>query len=216
MKKKEAFDRKDHWEHIYQTREQRDLSWYEPSPENSLNFFRQLQIPPDARIIDIGAGDSLLVDHLLKLGYPDITVLDISKTAIDRAQKRLGTAAQKVTWIVGDATSFQPGVIYDVWHDRAMFHFLTEENEISTYLGTVYQSLAPGGFFLISTFSKKGPAKCSGMVIKQYSDRSITQLLKKWFEKINCIPVSHHTPFKTIQDFIYCSFRKKNRALSKG
>ena len=204
----EAFDRKKHWENIYQTKELKDVSWFQPTPETSLDFFKQFHVPTKAKVIDIGGGDSLLVDHLLDLGYRDISVLDISEAAIERAKKRLGERANKVKWIVADAATFKPSEKYDFWHDRAAFHFLTDEQEITQYLETARNSINPAGVLVIGTFSEQGPTKCSGIEIKQYSESSMTDRLKNFFEKIKCITVDHKTPFETIQNFVFCSFRK--------
>ena len=205
----EKFDRKNHWENIYQKNDLKDVSWYQPRPETSLNFIRQLNVPIKAKIIDIGGGDSLLVDHLLDLGYQDITVLDISETATHRAQKRLGNKGKKVKWIHEDASLFIPPEKYDFWHDRAAFHFLTEETEISNYIETAHAYIKQSGIMVIGTFSDQGPKKCSGIEIKQYSENSITARFNKFFNKIKCITVDHKTPNNTIQNFVFCSFRKK-------
>lgn len=206
----ETFDRKNHWENIYKTKELKDVSWFEPTPETSLGFFKQFNVPKSAKIIDIGGGDSFLVDHLLALEYSDITVLDISESALERAKTRLGNDALKVKWIVADAATFKPTEKYDFWHDRAAFHFLTQEHEIVNYLNTVQQSILPTGVLVIGTFSESGPKKCSGIEIKQYSEVSMTEKLNRFFEKIKCITVDHKTPFETIQNFVFCSFRKIN------
>lgn len=206
------FDRKNHWENIYNTKELKDVSWFQVRPETSLDFFKQFNVSTTAKIIDIGGGDSLLVDHLLDLGYQDISVLDISESAIERAKIRLGQKANNVKWIVADAATFVPTEQYDFWHDRAAFHFLTEENEISNYLETAQKSINPKGILVIGTFSEQGPKKCSGIEIKQYSETSMTDRLKIFFEKIKCITVDHITPFDTIQNFVFCSFKKLNTA----
>lgn len=204
----ENFDRKKHWENIYQTKELKDFSWFQPTPETSLDFFKQFNVPTTAKVIDIGGGDSFLVDHLLDLGYQDISVLDISAAAIDRAKQRLGDRATKVKWIVADASTFKPTEQYDFWHDRAAFHFLTQEQEITNYIDTIQKSIKPTGVLVIGTFSEQGPKKCSGIEIKQYSETTMTDRLKKFFEKVKCITVDHRTPFDTIQNFIFCSFKK--------
>lgn len=204
----ENFDRKKHWENIYKTKELKDVSWFQPTPETSLDFFKQFNVQTNAKIIDIGGGDSFLVDHLLDLGYQDISVLDISAAAINRAKQRLGNKAKNVKWIVADAATFKPTEKYDFWHDRAAFHFLTDEHEISNYLQTAQESIKPTGVLVIGTFSEQGPKKCSGIEIKQYSETTMTYQLKKFFEKIKCITVDHLTPFNTIQNFVFCSFRK--------
>lgn len=204
----ENFDRKKHWENIYQTKELKDVSWFQPTPETSLDFFKQFNVPTSDKVIDIGGGDSFLVDHLLDLGYQDISVLDISAAAIDRAKQRLGDKAKNVKWIVADAANFKPTEKYDFWHDRAAFHFLTDDQDISNYLETARQNINPTGVLVIGTFSEQGPKKCSGIEIKQYSETTMTDRLKIFFEKIKCITVDHKTPFDTIQNFVFCSFRK--------
>ncbi|HOY97238.1 MAG TPA: class I SAM-dependent methyltransferase [Catalimonadaceae bacterium] len=204
----EIFDRKKHWENIYLTKDLKDVSWFQPTPETSLDFFTQFNVPKTAKVIDIGGGDSLLVDHLLELGFQDISVLDISAAAIERAKQRLGEKAINVNWIVADAATFKPTEKYDFWHDRAAFHFLTDELEISNYLQTAQENINPTGVLVIGTFSEQGPKKCSGIEIKQYSEPTMTERLKTFFEKIKCITVDHKTPFDTIQNFVFCSFRK--------
>ncbi|MCA6362104.1 MAG: class I SAM-dependent methyltransferase [Bacteroidetes bacterium] len=204
----ESFDRKKHWENIYQTKELKDVSWFQPTPETSLDLFKQFNMLTSAKVIDIGGGDSFLVDHLLDLGYQNISVLDISAAAIDRAKQRLGDKAKNVKWIVADAATFKPTEKYDFWHDRAAFHFLTDEHEISNYLETARQNINPTGILVIGTFSEQGPKKCSGIEIKQYSEKTMTERLKNFFEKIKCITVDHKTPFDTIQNFVFCSFKK--------
>ena len=207
-RKMENFDRKKHWENIYQTKELKDVSWFQPTPETSLDFIKQFNVSTTAKIIDIGGGDSFLVDHLLDLDFQDISVLDISVAAIDRAKQRLGERADKVKWIVADAANFKPTEKYDFWHDRAAFHFLTDEQEISNYLETAQKSINPTGVLIIGTFSEQGPKKCSGIEIKQYSETTMTNRLKMYFEKIKCLTVDHKTPSNTIQNFVFCSFRK--------
>jgi len=204
----ENFDRKKHWENIYQTKELKDVSWFQPTPETSLDFFKQFDVPTTAKVIDIGGGDSFLVDHLLDLGYQDISVLDISAAAINRAKQRLGHKADNVKWIVADVATFKPTEKYDFWHDRAAFHFLTDDKEISDYVQLAQESTNPTGILVIGTFSENGPKKCSGIEIKQYSETTLTDRLKIFFEKIKCFTVDHKTPFDTIQNFVFCSFRK--------
>ncbi|HQW96298.1 MAG TPA: class I SAM-dependent methyltransferase [Saprospiraceae bacterium] len=208
----ENFDRKKHWENIYQTKELKDVSWFQPTPGTSLEFFKQFDVPTSAKVIDIGGGDSFLVDHLLDLGYQDISVLDISAAAIDKAKQRLGDKGKNVKWIIADAATFKPAEKYDFWHDRAAFHFLTDEQEISNYLETARLNIKETGVLVIGTFSEQGPKKCSGIEIKQYSETTMTNRLNKFFEKIKCITVDHKTPFNTIQNFIFCSFKKVQTA----
>jgi len=204
----ENFDRKEHWENIYHTKQLRDVSWFQPKPETSLNFLQELQIPLSAKIIDVGGGDSFLVDHLLKLGYRDITVLDISEAAINRVKERLGEKAKTVKWIVEDILNYNPSEKFDFWHDRAAFHFLTDENEIKTYVKKARDFLTNSGLLVVGTFSEQGPKKCSGIEIRQYSEESLSSYFEDLFQKIKCIFVDHPTPFDTIQNFVFCSFRK--------
>jgi SAM-dependent methyltransferase len=204
----ENFDRKKHWEKIYQTKQLCEVSWYQLTPETSLDFVRQFELPLDAKIIDIGGGDSFLVDHLLDLDYRNITVLDISESAINRAKQRLGNRADRVKWMVADAATFNPTEQYDFWHDRAAFHFLTLDHEIDHYIETLKNGIRRNGFLVIGTFSENGPKKCSGIEIKQYSESSMTALLNDSFENLRCITVDHTTPSGAIQNFTFCSFRK--------
>lgn len=204
----ENFDRKKHWENIYQTKELKDVSWFQPKPETSLNFFRQFAIPTGAKVIDVGGGDSLLADHLLALGYEDITVLDISEAAVDRATQRLSEKADKVKWLVADGSDFNPTVKYDFWHDRAAFHFLTDEVEIDKYVKTAREKINPGGIMVLGTFSEPGPKKCSRIEIRQYTAESLSEVFQHGFEKLSCFTTDHTTPFDTVQNFVFCSFRK--------
>ena len=205
----ENFDRKAHWEKIYTTKSLNEVSWYQPTPETSLNFIHEFNVPKNARIIDVGGGDSFLVDHLLNEGYTNITVLDISAAALERAKSRLSEKAQFVKWIIADASQFIPTEKYDFWHDRAAFHFLNNEKEIDAYLLSVRNGLSENGVLVIGTFSENGPEKCSGIQIKQYSENSMVERLTKFFHKIKCITIDHITPFNTIQNFIFCSFKLK-------
>lgn len=207
--KLETSERKKHWEKIYQTKDIKDVSWYQPVPATSLDFLKQFNIPVTARIIDVGGGDSFFVDHLLDMGYVDVTVLDISEKALDRAKQRLGNKAGKVKWIVADAAAFKPTEQYDFWHDRAAFHFLTKEKDVNNYIDTIQQYIKPTGVLVIGTFSEQGPEKCSGIQIQQYSEATMTRRLQKYFEKVKCITVDHKTPFNTVQNFIFCSFKKR-------
>jgi len=203
------FNRKAHWEHIYQTKELKDVGWYQPVPETSLHFFEVLGVPKTAKIIDVGGGDSLLVDHLLDRGYKDITVVDISAAAIDRAKQRLGVQAMEVNWIVSDVTQFIPTVAYDVWHDRAAFHFLTARAEATHYVQLAHKALQPGAFLIVGTFSDQGPAKCSGIEVQQYSAVTLEQEFSPYFKQLSCLKVDHITPSGSTQNFVFASFQKQ-------
>ena len=204
----ENLNRKSHWEKIYQTKDLKDVSWYQPTPTTSLEFVKQFDLPLNAKIIAVGGGDSLFVDHLLQLGFTDVTVLDISEVALEKAKQRLGNNAHKVKWIVADAANFKPTEQYDFWHDRAAFHFLTNEQDISNYVTTIQNFIKLNAILVVGTFSEQAPKKCSGIEIKQYNETSMTNRLKNFFKKIKCISVDHTTPFNTIQNFIFCSFRR--------
>ena len=148
---------------------------------------------------------------MLTRGYTKITVLDISEAAILKAKERLGKDAEKVQWIVADVAHFQPTEHYDFWHDRAAFHFLTHEKDISNYVKTSYESLSPNGIMVVGTFSEQGPKKCSGITIKQYSEESLFERFEGKFNKINCFVVNHTTPSSSIQNFVFCSFKKMTK-----
>ena len=202
-------DRQEHWENIYKTKKLTEVSWYEPIPETSLEFIKGMNLAKNAAIIDVGGGDSFLADFLLMEGYTNVSVLDISEEALNRVKKRLGERAEEIHWIVEDVTKFQPEQKYDLWHDRAAFHFLTEEDQVQQYLDILKNAVIPGGLVVIATFSEKGPTKCSGIEIKQYSINGLAELLSEDFEMVSCKNVSHETPSGAAQDFIFCSFRRK-------
>lgn len=201
-------NKKEHWEKVFSSKRTDDVSWYQKNPKDSLSFFRELRIPLDASVIDVGGGDSLLVDHLLDLGYEHITVLDISEAAINRAKTRLGNAGIKVNWIVADILDLDLDVEFDCWHDRAAFHFLTTDTAINDYLAVANRHIKPGGKIIMGTFSTAGPEKCSGLPVKQYDENTLKNTLHGWFRKIRCITTDHITPFNTIQNFLFCSFQK--------
>lgn len=205
----EDFNKKAHWENIYGTKQLNEVSWYQPVPEISLDFIHKFNLSKDAAIIDIGGGDSFLADSLLKEGYTDITVLDISEAALERAKARLGDKANKIHWIVDDASAFKAERQYDFWHDRAAFHFLNTKPEVDSYIANAANAIVAGGIAVIGTFSENGPKKCSGIEITQYSKEGLAQQFQKGFEVIECFNTDHKTPFDMIQNFTFCSFRKK-------
>ena len=202
-------ERKQHWERIYTSNKSEKFSWTQDTPDTSISFLKGFKLPTTAPIIDIGGGDSKLVDYLLKEGYTDITVLDISETALDRAKARLGDNASNVHWIVSDITGFVPTRNYTLWHDRATFHFLTEESQLEKYVSVASGNLTGDGFMTIGTFSENGPEKCSGLQIRKYSEDMLTSVLQSAFNKLKCIKEDHITPFQTAQNFLFCSFQKK-------
>ncbi len=200
-------DYKNHWENVYKTKTPNEVSWTQLHPKTSIELIKSFNLPKTCSIIDVGGGDSLLVDFLLKDGFQNITVLDISNEAIKRAKKRLGEKADKVSWIVSNITDFSPEKTYDIWHDRATFHFLNKDNQIKKYINLVNKSVNKS--FVIGTFSMDGPLKCSGMEIVQYNDVKMNDLFSNHFKKLSSIKEDHITPFNTIQNFIFCTFIKK-------
>lgn len=199
---------KDHWEKVYSTKQPHEVSWTQENPKTSLEFIHSFNLPKQASIIDIGGGDSKLVDKLLDEGYENITVLDISEHALQRAKERLGEKANKVNWVVSDITEFKTYKVFDLWHDRATFHFLTTLEQINKYLERAKKNIRNNGFLTIGTFSETGPNKCSGLEIRQYSEETLQQQLKEGFKKLKCITENHRTPFDTLQNFLFCSFKK--------
>lgn len=201
-------DRKEHWENVYTAKTPEQVSWTQDIPSTSLNLIEACKLPTDARIIDVGGGESKLVDNLLSRGFQQLSVLDISSVALEKAKQRLGAKAGKVEWITVDITDFEPVKTYDLWHDRATFHFLTNQEQIDHYIGIIKKAVA--GYLIIATFSTNGPQKCSGFNVQQYSETSLTALLENDFEKTDCFTEDHVTPFNTTQNFLFCLFKKRN------
>jgi len=200
---------KEHWENVFTTKQETEVSWFQPYPKTSIEFVKLFNLPFDANIIDIGGGDSHFVDALLEEGYQNIWVLDISENALSRAKKRLGEKANKVNWVVSDIIDFNPTVTFDFWHDRAAFHFLTTEENINKYVGIAEKGIKTNGILVLGTFSETGPTKCSGLEIKQYSETSMSSRFELSFDRVKCITEEHQTPFNTTQNFLFCSFKKK-------
>lgn len=200
-------NRKKHWETVYETKKPDEVSWTQEIPKTSLDFIKSFNLTKKSKIIDIGGGDSKLIDFLLAEGFENITVLDISEKAIEKAKARLGIHAEKVKWVVSDITEFEPKETFEVWHDRATFHFLTSQEQIQKYEETVRKSVS--GYVIVSTFSENGPKKCSGLDIKQYNEETLTTAFEVGFEKLKCLTEDHNTPFNTKQNFIFCSFKCK-------
>ena len=197
---------KEHWETVYATKTPQEVSWTQERPAISLDFIASFQLDKSASIIDIGGGDSLLVDFLLDLGFTNISVLDISSHAIERAKVRLGEKASLVTWIVSDINDFEPTEMYDLWHDRAAFHFLTTQKDIERYVELVSKHAKQ---LVIGTFSTNGPFKCSGLEITQYDENELGQLFgPHGFKVLTTKREDHMTPFGTTQNFVFASFVK--------
>ena len=201
-------DAKTHWEKIYATKAPDAVSWYRPHLETSLALIQRATAGYSASIIDIGAGESTLVDDLLATGYENITVLDVSQTAVDVTKKRLGLLAKKIDWIVGDITQVQlQPFAYDVWHDRAVFHFLASTEQRGAYVLSVAKAVNPGGHVIVSTFGPEGPTTCSGLEVMRYDTESLHNEFGARFRLVESLKELHHTPFGTTQQFLYCYCR---------
>lgn len=204
-------EKQEHWERIHSGKAPVDVSWYRPHLEQSLAFIDGAGIAPTAPIIDIGAGTSTLVDDLLSRGFECLTVLDISSAAIDKAKARLGARADAVIWLVGDITTIElPPHYYDFWHDRAVFHFLTDPESRLRYVAAVRRSLKVDGHIVVATFGPSGPEKCSGLDVMRYSaDGLHGQFGGRFRKEASCTEI-HTTPWGTEQEFIYCYCRMRN------
>jgi len=203
-----AGDLKTHWENVYTTKAPDQVSWYRPHLELSLSLIERAGGGVSASIIDVGGGESTLVDDLLARGYRNIAVLDISQAAIDTTKKRLGEAAGRVRWITGDVTTAELAQgAYDVWHDRAVFHFLAAEENPAAYVRAVARALKPGGHVIIGTFGPEGPVKCSGLDTMRYDAASLHREFGARFHLVESSLELHRTPFGTTQQFLYCLFR---------
>lgn len=202
-------DRKGHWENVYQNKSDIEVSWFKEHLENSLKLILGTGVDKDAAIIDIGGGSSTLVDDLLDSGFIDVSVLDISRAALDRSIARLGKKSDAVEWIAADITEVAlPENRYSVWHDRAVFHFLTDEQDRRKYIDLVMRSLKPGGHVIVASFGPNGPLKCSGLDVVRYSPDAMHGEFGDGFDLLKSVEEKHETPFGTTQEFIYCYCRK--------
>jgi 2-polyprenyl-3-methyl-5-hydroxy-6-metoxy-1,4-benzoquinol methylase len=204
----DAKERQAHWNHVYTTNAEDEVSWFQERPTNSLEFIRVSGVGKDAAIIDVGGGESRLVDDLLNEGYGDISVLDVSEQAIATTKARLGQHTSRVTWIIADVTAWEPERAYDLWHDRAAFHFLTEPADRQAYVERLLKALRPGGHAIISTFALDGPERCSGLPIVRYGAASLGGILGPSFELAETRNHEHHTPMDRIQRFQFSWFRR--------
>ncbi len=201
-------DRKDHWERIYRERASRDLSWYQQEPRLSLDLMRAAGVSADDPVIDVGGGASVLVDFLLEAGFTRPAVLDISAHALAEARRRLGDAAAAVEWFEADITAFVPPHPYALWHDRAVFHFLTDESDRRRYVETLNAALPPGGHLVVAAFAVGGPERCSGLEIVQYDAEKMMSALGGGFELRQVRDEVHVTPAKAQQKFSYFLFAR--------
>ena len=210
--RKEAMNdvsRQSHWENVYATKGESEVSWFEETPALSLELIRLVGAIQNSAIIDIGGGASRLVDHLVSRGYEDITVLDLSAAALASARSRIGDKANRVTWITADVTIWEPSRTYDVWHDRAAFHFLTERNDQAAYVARLRRALRVGGQAIIGTFAPDGPERCSGLPVSRYDAHALAATLGEGFELIDTRRHDHTTPWGSLQKFQFSTFRRE-------
>ena len=199
-------DRKQHWEDVYRQKPEDSLSWFQPQPEISLELIHAAGLQKTDALIDVGGGASRLVDCLVAEGFTDITVLDIAEHALQKTRARLGNAASRVHWIAADVTAWRPDRQYRLWHDRAVFHFLTDAAERAAYRKNLEAALAPGGTAIIASFALEGPERCSGLPVRRYSPESLAAELGSGFRLSGQRSEAHHTPAGRIQQFQYSMF----------
>jgi ubiquinone/menaquinone biosynthesis C-methylase UbiE len=204
-----AMDKKNHWETVYRTKSDRQVSWFREHLDNSLQMILSTNAGKDAAVIDVGGGSSTLADDLLEHGFVDLSVLDISAAALEKSKVRLGEKAKNVEWIEADITEASMAENrYDVWHDRAVFHFLTAPEDRRKYVELVMRSLKIGGHIIVASFGENGPAKCSGLDVVRYTPETMHDEFGDEFKLIKSLNEKHETPFGTTQEFIYCYCRK--------
>lgn len=196
-----------HWQSIYHQKEPIQVSWYQPYPSMSMEMIRSTKASPNASIIDVGGGSSLFVDALLYSEYKDVSVLDISSAALEHSKQRLGSRASQVQWLTSDVLQFEPPKIYDVWHDRAVFHFLIHPEDSERYIQLLKKALRSQGHFILATFATDGPNKCSGFPVEQYDEDKIQRVLGPDFQWMQTKQESHVTPSGVEQKFIYFHFQ---------
>jgi len=202
----QIMDKKKHWENIYKTKEINRVSWYQSIPQESIDLISKFFRSKNEKIIDVGCGKGFLVDNLLKLGFTDISLLDISIDALDEVSKRIGN--KKVKCIEGDILNVNFKNNFDIWHDRAVFHFITEREGIKKYVSICNEKINRNGTLIIGTFAEDGPLKCSGLEIKRYSTKNLKEIFKENFEFVEGFKKLHSTPFDTQQNFTFCVFKK--------
>ena len=200
---------KEHWEGVYSSKAVNAVSWFQEHAEQSLRLIKATGVPLSAAIIDVGGGASTLVDDLLRSGYSNLTVLDLSAAALSAAQARLGAGSSSVRWLEADVTRAElAGDAYDLWHDRAVFHFLTTAEERNAYVRQVLRSVKPGGHVIVATFAEDGPTQCSGLPVMRYRADQLHAQFGEPFTLLQHEKEEHHTPFGTVQKFVYCYCRK--------
>jgi ubiquinone/menaquinone biosynthesis C-methylase UbiE len=201
--------RRQHWEKVYATKGESEVSWFQQTPAPSLELIELAGAIQGSAIIDIGGGASRLVDNLVSRRCRDLTVLDLSAAALDSARSRIGDNADGVTWITADVTTWEPSRTYDVWHDRAAFHFLTEPNDQQAYVARLRRALRVGGHAIIATFALDGPERCSGLMVSRYDANALAATLGGGFELIDARRHDHTTPWGAVQKFQFSTFRRE-------
>lgn len=199
----------EHWDQVYSTKSDTEVSWHQPRPKRSLGLIRSATPNLDASIIDVGGGTSHLVDELLSVGYFDLTVLDVSQAALDRSKARLGGAGKNVSWIAADITTWTPPRSWDVWHDRALFHFLTETKDQDAYISVLRIGTKHGSVAIIATFALDGPERCSGLPVQRYSSTTLAVRIGGEFELVADGLETHRTPWGSIQNFTYVVLKRR-------
>ena len=201
--------RKAHWENVYSTKSEREVSWFQESPAPSLDLIDLARPEPRTAIVDIGGGASHLVDVLIARGFTNLAVLDLSEAALAAAKTRIGDKAGRVQWVAADVTKWYPSQVFDIWHDRAAFHFLTDPQDRTAYVARLRSAVAPGGHVIIATFAPDGPEKCSGLPVQRHDSASLLAELGPDFALIETRRETHHTPWDSTQAFQFSRFRRR-------
>jgi SAM-dependent methyltransferase len=198
--------RRDHWDAIYTSTDPSALSWFQPDPATSIAMIHDAGVKLDARILDIGGGASTLPDHLLAEGFKAVTVMDTASAAMDRSRQRLGRSAEEITWIAADVLTWEPQIRCDLWHDRAVFHFLTNPEDRARYISRLRTALVPGGSAIFATFALNGPRRCSGLPVQRYSAETLSTELGRGFTLVGMVTEDHITPSGSLQRFLFARF----------
>ena len=201
-------DLKNHWENIYSNKDENEVSWFQTVPKTSHQLIKKLNLESNDNIIDIGSGRSRILKILIDEGFNNLSYLDISKEACKKSKIALGDDKSKVNWNVENVLNFKSKIKYNLWHDRAVFHFFTDRKDIEKYKEVAIKNISDGGYLALGTFSINGPKKCSGLDVSQYSEQSLNEIFKSDFNLLESFYIDHQTPFDTTQNFLFCIFKK--------
>ena len=201
-------DLKNHWENIYSNKDENEVSWFQTIPKTSHQLIKKLNLESNDNIIDIGSGRSRILKILIDEGFNNLSYLDISKEACKKSKIALGDDKSKVNWNVENVLNFKSKIKYNLWHDRAVFHFFTDRKDIEKYKEVAIKNISDGGYLVLGTFSINGPKKCSGLDVSQYSEQSLNEIFKSDFNLLESFYIDHQTPFDTTQNFLFCIFKK--------